>query len=175
MMLIPILSAISREEARKNLDELKLINKRVRIEVADGQVGDEVAGGPSDFVEEDFGSMKVEYHLMVDDPTEWIRECVESGASIIIGQIERMGSQALFIDDVEENEGVKAGIALEYGTPVEEIEREILTRLQMIQLNYDVGKKDEISEKASKLREKYQGEIWLKEKGQSVSELFVLD
>jgi pentose-5-phosphate-3-epimerase len=51
---------------------------------------------PADLQEFDLSTIKMDMHLMVDDPTEWIEEVVALKPARLIAQIERMGSQNYF-------------------------------------------------------------------------------
>jgi len=166
-MIVPIINESRVKEVKRKLEMVRGVVERVQIDVADGLFTDHLTIGPKDLLDYDFGEMEVEYHLMVDDPTEWIGECVEAGAKRIIGQIERMGSQGLFVEEVESSGKVGAGLALEYTTPLEAIEREMLVKVKMILLlSIPTGPaggvwQEGILKKISSLRERYQGEIFI--------------
>lgn len=106
---------------------------QVHIDIGDGLFSELLTISPSDLQEIDTARMRMDIHLLVDDPTEWIEECVALNPVRVIGQIERMGSQALFIESVK-NYQFEAGLALEVGTPIEEIESEALKTASVILL-----------------------------------------
>jgi ribulose-phosphate 3-epimerase len=106
---------------------------RVHIDIGDGLFTELLTISPADLQEFDLGMMKVDIHLMVDDPTEWIEESVALKPVRLIAQIERMGSQRLFLDTVS-SYGVEGGIALKIETPIEGIEEEVLGSCKTILL-----------------------------------------
>lgn len=166
-MIVPIVNEETEEGAKEKLERVKRVGGRVQIDVEDGLFVDRVTAGPRDLVDYDFGSLQVEYHLMVDDPTEWIGECVEASGKKIIGQVERMGSQEYFVAEVESRGRVEAGLALEYNTPLSAIEEEMLTRVKTILLlaiptGSSGGElKKGIYTKIRRLRERYEGTIFV--------------
>lgn len=74
---------------------------------------------------------KLDYHLMVKSPIEWVDSCVQSGAARIIGHIEMMASQKEFVALVAEK-GVGPCLALDLNTSEEEIDKKVLGLVDMI-------------------------------------------
>jgi ribulose-phosphate 3-epimerase len=78
-----------------------------------------------------------------------------------------MGSQELFIEEVEVNPGVEAGLGVEYTTPISGIEVEVLGRVKTILLvsvpiGFNGGEYQKgIVEKVRNLREIYDGTIFV--------------
>lgn len=106
---------------------------RVHIDIGDGLFSDLLTIAPADLQEIDTAGMKMDIHLMVDDPTEWVEEVVALNPSRVIGQIERMGSQKLFLETLASYR-VEGGIALAIETPIEEIEPGVLENCKTILL-----------------------------------------
>lgn len=106
---------------------------KVHIDIGDGLFSDLLTISPADLQEVDTAKMKMDIHLLVDDPLEWIEECVALNPKRVIGQIERMGSQALFLESVS-GYGFEGGLALKIETPIEEIEEEVLATCKTILL-----------------------------------------
>lgn len=106
---------------------------RVHIDIGDGLFSDLLTIAPSDLQEMDTSNMKMDIHLLVDDPSEWIEECVALNPKRVIAQIERMGSQEVFVDTVL---GYKcsAGIALKIDTDIEEIDPLAMKKVSTILL-----------------------------------------
>jgi ribulose-phosphate 3-epimerase len=104
---------------------------RVHIDIGDGLFSDLLTIAPSDLQEIDTANMKMDIHLLVDDPSEWIEECVALNPKRLIGQIERMGSQIQFLETIESYK-CAGGLALEIHTPIEEIEKEALDKAKVI-------------------------------------------
>jgi ribulose-phosphate 3-epimerase len=106
---------------------------KVHIDIGDGLFSELLTISPADLQEVDTAHMKMDIHLLVDDPLEWIEECVALNPKRVIGQIERMGSQTLFLESVA-NYGFEGGLGLEIHTPIEEIEEEVLVSCKTILL-----------------------------------------
>lgn len=106
---------------------------RVHIDIGDGMFSEMISISPADLQEIDTSNLKIDIHLLVDDPTEWIEECITLNPDRVIGQIERMGSQELFLDSVA-NYGKAGGLALSIDTPIEEVEEGALKKARVILL-----------------------------------------
>ena len=133
-MITPIIMESDLGEVGRKLQILqeKKAN-RVHIDIGDGLFSDLLTIAPADLQQFNLSEMKMDIHLMVDDPTEWIEESVALKPVRLIAQIERMGSQKLFLETVE-GYGSEAGLALEIETPIEEIEAEVLVSCKTILL-----------------------------------------
>ena len=59
-------------------------------------------------------------HIMITDPIRYIEDFVEAGADIITFHLEATGDAQAVIDKIHEC-GIKAGISIKPGTPVEEL------------------------------------------------------
>jgi ribulose-phosphate 3-epimerase len=106
---------------------------RVHIDIGDGLFSDLLTIAPSDLQEIDIANMRMDIHLLVDDPSEWIEECVALNPKRVIGQIERMGSQEVFVDTVLGYK-CRAGIALKIDTDIEEIDPLAMKKVSTILL-----------------------------------------
>jgi len=106
---------------------------QVHIDIGDGLFSDLLTISPADLQELDTANIKMDIHLLVDDPLEWVEECVALNPKRVIGQIERMGSQQLFLESVA-SYGIAGGIALKIETPIEEIEENVLLKCKTILL-----------------------------------------
>lgn len=137
---------------------------KVHIDIGDGFFSDLLTIAPADLQEIDTAKMKMDIHLLVDDPMEWVEECVALNPVRLIGQIERMGSQTLFIETVG-SYGIKAGLGLKIETPIDEIEKEVLDKVKVILLlaipaGTSGSKFDErVLDKITELRRIYDGDI----------------
>lgn len=139
---------------------------RVHLDIGDGLFSDLLTISPADLQEIDTSNMKMDIHLLVDDPLEWVEECVALNPRRVIGQIERMGSQSVFFDSVG-GYGYEAGLALKIDTPIQEIEEELLGKCKTILLlavnagtsgsKFDMR----VIKKVKELREIYRGSIML--------------
>lgn len=104
--------------------------KRLQIDIIDGIFTDNVTIEP----EMMYGTetkLMIDYHLMVDEPVDWIDRCVRGYADRIIGQIERMSNQVQFVEKVQEV-GAQVGLAIDLDTPVSELDGTILNNLDVV-------------------------------------------
>lgn len=131
-MITPIIMESEIEVVKQKLALLRVREvSRVHIDIGDGLFSELLSISPADLQEVDLSGMKWDLHLLVDDPTEYIEECVALSPARMIAQIERMGSQVRYLETVESYGGV-AGLALKIETPIEEIEEEALDRAKAI-------------------------------------------
>lgn len=166
-MITPIIMESSIEEVGKKLEILRAQKvDRVQIDIGDGLFSDLLSIAPSDLQQFDLSNLKIDIHLMVDDPTEWIEECAALKPSRLIGQIERMGSQARYLESVA-GYNLAGGLALRIETPIEELEEEALKQSAVILLlsvpTGTTGSKfdEQVLPKIGELRERYRGAIFI--------------
>lgn len=164
-MITPIIMESNIEEVKNKLTLLgEKGSKRVHIDIGDGLFSDLLTISPADLQEVDLSKLEVDMHLMVDDPTEWIEESVALKPDRLIAQIERMGSQKVFLESVE-SYGGEAGLALGLNTPIEEIEKTSLVKCKTILLlavpTGTTGSPfdERVIEKIKSLRKIYSGKI----------------
>lgn len=103
---------------------------RIQIDIIDGKFADNKTIEPS-ILGELNTSLKIDYHLMVNEPVDWVKRCVSGMADRIIGQVEKMSNQVAFIEAVS-GVGAKVGLALDLDTPVSTIDPSILTDLDVV-------------------------------------------
>ncbi len=131
-MITPIIMESEIEVVAKKIAILreKKVDK-VHIDIGDGLFSDLLSVAPADLQAVDIRGFMVDLHLLVDDPTEYIEECVALSPKRLIAQVERMGSQVRFLESVG-GYGVAGGLALKIETPIEEIEEEAMEMAQAI-------------------------------------------
>ncbi len=133
-MITPIIMEGSMSEVKNKLSVLRDRNEsRVHMDIGDGLFSDLLTISPADLQELELRDIKMDMHLMVDDPTEWLEECVALSPARLIAQIERMGSQKVFLETVE-SYGCEGGLALGINTAIEEIEQDCLKTCKTILL-----------------------------------------
>jgi len=138
--------------------------KQVHFDIGDGLYSDLLTVSPADLQQFTLDNIEMDIHLLVDDPTEWIEESSALKPVRIIGQIERMGSQKLFLESVD-GYGIKGGLAIKIETPIEEIEKDVLGPCDTILLlAIPVGTTGSlfdirVIEKIKELRKMYTGKI----------------
>lgn len=164
-MITPIIMESDFEVVRAKMTQLRERGeKRVHFDIGDGLFSELITIAPADLQAIELTGMEIDFHLLVDDPLEWIEECVALKPKRVIGQIEHMGSQHVFIEAVE-SYGAEAGLALLLPTPIEAIEKELLAKVKTILLleippgttgsQFDMR----VIEKIKSLREQYSGQI----------------
>lgn len=106
----------------------------VQIDVIDGEFVDNLTISPIDLIGTNFYDLQVDFHLMVNEPIEYVYECSQlEQIRTLIGQIEHMSSQADFIQEVKER-NMKPGLSLDLYTPISSIDKESWQEISLIQL-----------------------------------------
>ncbi len=99
--------------------------KTVQIDVLDGTLRPVLTATPYDLVDLDWGELTADFHLMTQDPLDYVWELAAQGSAIpvraVAGQVERMSEQTAFLQAIRER-GWKAGLALDLDTPLESID-----------------------------------------------------
>lgn len=137
--IIPAILTSSPQELKDMVSGLEGHAQRVQVDIIDGQFADNKTIDPSS-LEEIETNLKLDFHLMVKEPINWVERCVNiavgkrslrSSDLRIIGQIEQMGSQAEFIGKVQEV-GAKAGLAIDIKTKVDSLDPAVLNNLDVV-------------------------------------------
>lgn len=144
MIIIPAINTTNQAEAKNQLNILNNVIlshgydlARVQMDINDGTFENIVTITPDVLTEID-PKYKIDYHLMVKDPASWIRKCVK--ADRIIGQIEHMPDQLVFVKEVGDWK-LKAGLAVDFGTDLHQINPEAFDNLDVILLmSYPAGR-----------------------------------
>lgn len=139
MKIIPAILTDSRAVATKQIglanndDRIEL----VQLDIIDGWYADNLTLTPADFAELSFGQLQTDFHLMTEEPLDYVFELLEYRDHLpiraVIAQIERMSSQPTFIDQVKKT-GWLVGFSLDLFTPVESIQSTELEQLDVVQL-----------------------------------------
>ncbi len=121
--------------------------ERVQIDIIDGVFADNRTIDPLALREVE-SNLKLDFHLMVKEPINWVEKCVHAGADKqslrlrpkrslrsgdlrIIGHIEQMESQVEFVGKVQEV-GAAIGLAIDLETKVAKLDETILDNLDVI-------------------------------------------
>ncbi len=131
-MAIIIPSPISNDpnEIKNWIEQCEDLVEKFQIDIIDGEFAANKTVDPSVFSDLE-SSLRLDYHLMVRNPIDWVERCVRGMAERIIGQIEMMESQIEFIGKVQAT-GCKVGLALDIETPLGALDKEILTDLDTV-------------------------------------------
>lgn len=97
----------------------------IQIDIVDGVFADNHTFTPQDLVDIDFGHLQIDFHLMTEEPMDYVWEmeeyCRHLPIRTVFGQIEKMSYQEAFLEEVKKQDW-KAGLALDLYTPLESIE-----------------------------------------------------
>lgn len=137
MNIYPSILTDSVETLQQQLDLLapfKELIAGVQVDIIDGEFTDNLTVSPIDLIAVDWHDFFVAFHLMVNEPDEYLYECRQiDNLRGVIAQIERMNSQQEFIEELHKHD-LKAGLSLNRFTPVNAIDRESWEKLDMIQV-----------------------------------------
>lgn len=115
--------------ARKQIELAKESNllEAIQIDIVDGIFADNHTFTPQDLVDIDFGDLQIDFHLMTEEPMDYVWEleehCKELPIRSVFGQIEKMSYQSAFLEEVKKQDW-KAGLALDLYTPIEAIDED---------------------------------------------------
>lgn len=138
---------------------VKNISSRVQIDVVDGifaKIKTIDLGAVRDLGET--GELKIDLHLMVEEPMGWVKRCLELVPDRIIAHIEKMDDPASFINEVI-NSGMEVGLAIDLNTSLESVREDVLLLADMVLiLGVKAGESGQIFdkialEKINKVRE----------------------
>ena len=139
--------------------------ERFHVDIIDGVFADNLTVTPADLGGVDFGTLAIDLHLMVDDPTSWVGECVAIKPGRIIAHIERMGRQRVWVDAVRTYSPAAVGLALDLFTPVSSLDEEVLegataVLLMSVKAGYSgQAFHPQVLAKVRELRSRYEGRI----------------
>lgn len=167
--IVPTILTSSLEDFSWKINALRGICSRVQVDVVDGKYSpiktvDLGAIRPS-FAEAtegkdlvDWGGLKIDLHLMVEEPQGWISRCLELVPDRIIAQVEKMADPFNFVNEVVES-GCQVGLALDLDTEVEKVSEDIYLLADMVLiLGVKAGQggqefNEKVLEKIKKIRE----------------------
>lgn len=130
--IVPTILTSSKQEFDEKLSKLSDLVNRVQIDVIDGVFANNKTVDLSKISRSDF-SGKVDIHLMVNKPMNWVGQAARFGTDLLIGHIEKMGNQKEFVRQVKEA-GMKAGLGLDLETPAEKIDKSLWSQLDGVLL-----------------------------------------
>ena len=99
--------------------------KSIQVDIIDALFADNITINPSDLVDFDIEDLAIDFHLMTEEPMDYVWELIECGQKLptqsVIGQIEKMSHQLDFLEEIKKA-GWQAGLAINLFTPLENIE-----------------------------------------------------
>ena len=109
----------------------------VQIDVLDGIFADNLTLSPFDFAGHDFGNLKLDFHLMIEEPLDAVYELKDVKSYLpvraVIGQVEKMSHQAHFLEEVKKEEWLP-GLSLNLHTPLEAVDENSWEMVKVVQL-----------------------------------------
>jgi ribulose-phosphate 3-epimerase len=139
MKFYPALLSDSVDEIQKQLSIAQSLEsvEVVQIDVIDGQYADNMTVTPLDLVDLDFHNLKIDFHLMVEEPINYVSEIIQCEEQLpvraVIAQIERLSHQAEVLSELKKNK-IQAGLSLDLFTPIESIDLSSASDIDLIQL-----------------------------------------
>jgi ribulose-phosphate 3-epimerase len=143
-MIIPIIQTDSVDDLQAKLDTYAAIDlpgkpTHFQIDINDGLFTHHFSVQPGDLRHINWHGFTHEYHLLVDNPDEYLGDVSESGAVAVIAQIEHMHDRQNFIDTAKEL-NCKVGLALDFYTPVSELSDQELDAIDnLLLMSYKAG------------------------------------
>lgn len=129
--IVPAILVKTKDEWLKKRSLILRIFQRIQLDVVDGKFADNKTLAFSQMT--GLKNFCLDVHLMVRDPINWIGSCSQLKANLVVGHVEMMNNQALFLKKVKQA-GIKSGLALNIETNLERLDKNILTRLDQLLL-----------------------------------------
>lgn len=132
--IVPTILTADIEDFSRKIEAVKEICPRVQIDVVDGKfaLGKTVdLSAIRDLA--DLGDLKIDLHLMVEEPLGWISRCLELVPDRIIGQVEKMVDPLSFVNEIIEG-GAQVGLALDLETPIESCSEDLYLLADLVLL-----------------------------------------
>ncbi len=116
---------------------------KVQVDVIDGLFSENTTVTPMDLTVGDFGDLRLDFHLMVEEPMDFVSEIMAVSDYLpvesVIAQVERMSFQEDFLIEVKKMSWL-AGLALDLYTPLESIDDSSWSELDVLLLmGHEVG------------------------------------
>ena len=128
--IVPTILTADFSEIVEKVKEIESFVPRLQVDILDGKFAANRTVSLEALAGFDFKT-RVDFHLMVKDPQEWVDRALLAIPDRIIGQVEMMSDPTAFINKVIDS-GVEVGIALDLPTPVEAVAEEIYCLANMV-------------------------------------------
>ena len=128
--VIPAILTNDPKNALELLERAEGVVERVQIDVIDGVFADNKTVDPMVFQDVET-KLKLDYHLMVKEPINWVEKCIRAGGDRIIGHIEMMSDREEFINKVIAANATP-GFAIDLDTPIIELDPDLLGEIGVI-------------------------------------------
>jgi len=123
--IVPTILTSEIEDFSRKINSLRGVCPRVQIDIIDGKFAPAKTIDLSairDLI--DLGDLKIDLHLMVEEPSCWISRCLELVPDRIIAQMEKMADPLGFVNEIIES-GAQVGLALDLETPMKNYSEDI--------------------------------------------------
>ena len=131
--MIEIIPSILTNDPKELIEKLGIcegVVERVQIDIIDGVFASNKTIDPSALFSLET-ELKLDFHLMVKEPINWVEKCVRAGADRIIAQVEMMENQVDYVGKVQEVGG-GVGLAVDLKTGIDNFDSVILTNLDVV-------------------------------------------
>lgn len=109
----------------------------VQFDVIDGYYVDNLTLAPTALAELEYGELRADLHLMVNEPLDFVYEARDMAKQLpiraIIAQIERMSDQVAYAEEVRRNNW-QVGLSLDLYTPLESIHEHVWELVDIVQV-----------------------------------------
>ena len=139
MQIHPAILTDSLATFAQQLDLVKQVPtiKVIQVDIVDAFFTDNITINPTDLVDFDFDDLAIDFHLMTEEPMDYVWELIDCGQKLptqsVIGQIEKMSYQLDFLEEIKKA-GWQAGLAINLFTPLENIEKHAWEYLDQVLL-----------------------------------------
>jgi len=132
VQIVPTLLTAEKKIAKEKLTLYKGIFEWVQLDIMDGIFVDNKTLLAGEFLGiPNLASFKLDLHLMVDDPLSYLASCQAINAARVIGQVEKMSDQKLFVEKTL-NHTCQVGLAIDLPTALEKLEKKVLPQLDVV-------------------------------------------
>jgi len=121
--IVPTILTSNLTDYVRKVNLLKGIVDRVHLDIIDGRFVDNQTISLESLKNYEI-SLKIDLHLMVKEPEDWVHRALEILPDRILGQVEMMYDPARFIQTVIDG-GARVGLAIDLETPLSVMSEEI--------------------------------------------------
>lgn len=130
MEIIPAILTNNPQELKELINLAEGHVDRIQIDIIDGKFAQNKTIIPEalQYIET---NLKLDFHLMVEEPVNWVEKCAHVGADRIFGQVEKMTNQDEFVQKVV-GTGTSVGLAIDFDTDVSALNNRLLLDIDAV-------------------------------------------